>query len=303
MRSVFPIPAVIVTEPQPACVINSATAYLPVDINGFNNASSVAVRRPDIERCVDLAVEITDWYQASFPCEPDGKGVMKYQLKISNSGTDQARDVVLEISELLYKAPGFGVEAPDCDGLSCNWATLDAGASEWVLVSTDLFQIEQPVAYAIQAVVSSDIEDYPIENNTLVDEQTIVPFLKSSCAPPDLDFNIGGSAGGCFIATATYGSRLHPNVQILREFRDNILLDTRLGQQFVDFYYRHSPGMARYIAAHDSVRLIVRGLLLPVVFTVAYPWLALLILVLLSALLYKGWGFMRAISRQQIPIP
>ena len=77
MRSVFPIPAVIVTEPQPACVINSATAYLPVDINGFNNASSVAVRRPDIERCVDLAVEITDWYQASFACEPDGKSVMK----------------------------------------------------------------------------------------------------------------------------------------------------------------------------------------------------------------------------------
>ena len=61
--------------------------------------------------------------------------------------------------------------------------------------------------------------------------------------------------------------------------------------------------MARYIAAHDSVRLIVRGLLLPVVFTVAYPWQALLILVLLSALLYKSWGFMRAKSRQQVPIP
>jgi hypothetical protein len=183
---------------------------------------------------------------------------MKYQLKVSNRGTDEARDVVLEISETLYEAPGFSVETPGCDGLRCNWATLGAGADEWVLVSTDAFQIEQPVEHAIQAVVSSDIEDYPLENNSLVDQHTMVPFLKSSCQPPDLDFGIGGS--GCFIATAAYGSRLDPHVQILREFRDNVLLDTQWGKKIVDFYYRHSPGMAHYIAENDSLRLIDRGL-------------------------------------------
>jgi len=286
VRQVMSIPAIIVTEPQPACVINSATAYLPVDRNGDNNSSSIALLRPDIERCVDLGVEVTDWYQASFPCEPEGKGEMIYQLKISNSGTDQARNVVLEIAETLYKAPGFSMDAPNCDGLRCSWATLAAGADEWVTVSTDGLQIQEPTEHAIQVVVTSDIEDYPTENNSLIDQHTMEPFLKSTCNPPDLDFNIGGGGGGCFIATATYGSNLHPHVQILREFRDNVLLNTQWSRKVVEFYYRHSPELACYIAERNSLRMLTRGLLLPVVFTVAYPWQALLMFVLAFALLY-----------------
>jgi len=94
---------VIVTRPQPACVINSASAYVQADTDILNNVSSVALRRPDIERCVDLAVEVVDWYQLSFPCDSEGEGGMNYQLKISNSGLDEARNVVLEVSETLYK--------------------------------------------------------------------------------------------------------------------------------------------------------------------------------------------------------
>ena len=288
VKQVMSIPAIIVTEPQPACVINLATAYLSVDRDGSNNWSSIALRRPDIERCVDLSVEVSDWYQASFPCEPEGKGEMVYQLKIHNGGTDQARNVVLEISETLYKAPGFSVDAPNCEGLRCNWATIAAGADEWVAVSTDGFQIQEPTEHAIRVVVTSDIEDYPIENNLLIDQHTMEPFLKSTCNRPDFDFDIGGGGGGCFIATATYGSHLHPHVQILREFRDSVLMNTQWGRKVVEFYYRHSPDLACYIAERDGLRMLTRGLLLPVVFTVAYPWQALLIFILIFALLYTA---------------
>ena len=54
--------------------------------------------------------------------------------------------------------------------------------------------------------------------------------------------------GGCLIATATYGSELAPQVQMLREIRDNSLLQTESGSAFMEsfnqFYYSFSPGIA-----------------------------------------------------------
>ena len=51
--------------------------------------------------------------------------------------------------------------------------------------------------------------------------------------------------GGCLIATATYGSELAPQVQQLRELRDNQLLNTESGTAFMgtfnDIYYSFSP--------------------------------------------------------------
>jgi len=54
--------------------------------------------------------------------------------------------------------------------------------------------------------------------------------------------------GGCLIATATYGSELAPQVQQLRELRDNSLLQTESGTYFMnsfnEFYYSFSPAIA-----------------------------------------------------------
>ena len=56
--------------------------------------------------------------------------------------------------------------------------------------------------------------------------------------------------GGCLIATATFGSELSPQVQKLREIRDNSLMKTQLGSGFVEafngFYYSFSPTIADY---------------------------------------------------------
>ena len=56
--------------------------------------------------------------------------------------------------------------------------------------------------------------------------------------------------GGCLIATATYGSELAPQVQQLRELRDNRLLQTESGSTFMaifnDFYYSFSPMVADF---------------------------------------------------------
>ena len=56
------------------------------------------------------------------------------------------------------------------------------------------------------------------------------------------------NGGGCLIATAAYGSELSPQVQLLREIRDNQLLNTEAGSAFMgtfnNVYYSFSPAIA-----------------------------------------------------------
>jgi len=72
--------------------------------------------------------------------------------------------------------------------------------------------------------------------------------------------------GGCFIATAAYGTNTARQLDILREFRDTILLPNSLGAKFVTFYYRTSPPIANFISQHEVLRTVVRvGVVDPIV--------------------------------------
>ena len=79
--------------------------------------------------------------------------------------------------------------------------------------------------------------------------------------------------GGCFIATAAYGSGLAPEVLTLREFRNRYLLTNGPGQAFVEWYYRVSPPVAAFIAEHESLKTAVRWGLAPIVCSIKYPLL------------------------------
>jgi len=73
------------------------------------------------------------------------------------------------------------------------------------------------------------------------------------------------SGGGCFIATASYGSPMEPHVKLLRQFRDGFLFTNAMGRTFVRLYYIYSPPVADFISGHESLRMVVRWSLLPLV--------------------------------------
>jgi len=80
-----------------------------------------------------------------------------------------------------------------------------------------------------------------------------------------------GSSGplACFIATAAYGTSTAEQIDVLREFRDVVLLENSVGSQFVALYYRLSPAVADFIAGNNFLRTLVRELLVdPVVWVV-----------------------------------
>jgi hypothetical protein len=55
------------------------------------------------------------------------------------------------------------------------------------------------------------------------------------------------SNNSCFIATAAMGDYNHPIVMDLRSFRDNWILKHRWGMNFISWYYKHSPKVAKVI--------------------------------------------------------
>jgi len=77
------------------------------------------------------------------------------------------------------------------------------------------------------------------------------------------------SGGGCLIATAAYGSELAPQVQFLREVRDNKLLHTESGTSFMgtfnDFYYSFSPTIADYERENPVFKEIVKLAITPMI--------------------------------------
>jgi len=76
-------------------------------------------------------------------------------------------------------------------------------------------------------------------------------------------------SGGCLIATATYGTELAPQVQQLRELRDNSLLQTEAGTSFMstfnDFYYSFSPVIADYERENPVFREAVKIAITPMI--------------------------------------
>lgn len=74
-----------------------------------------------------------------------------------------------------------------------------------------------------------------------------------------------GSDSRCFIATAAYGSPLHPRVAALRSFRDRYLLTNKPGRLFVELYYGVSPSLANFILCHKTLRTLSCAVLRPLV--------------------------------------
>jgi len=74
-------------------------------------------------------------------------------------------------------------------------------------------------------------------------------------------FQVIQTTSGCFIATAAYGSPSAERLDVLREFRDCVLLESTAGSQFVGLYYRLSPPVADFISGNGFLRTLVRELL------------------------------------------
>ncbi|MDZ4859472.1 MAG: CFI-box-CTERM domain-containing protein, partial [Candidatus Hydrogenedentes bacterium] len=114
-------------------------------------------------------------------------------------------------------------------------------------------------------------------------------------------FGGGGGlpTGGCFIATAAYGSPFSAHLDTFRSFRDGILLKTAPGTALVNVYYTVSPSLADDVAGSPVLSFFVRAVLTPVAWAMEAPGMAAItmMLVMCGGL---GWRARRVRARATV---
>jgi hypothetical protein len=94
--------------------------------------------------------------------------------------------------------------------------------------------------------------------------------LKDGICVPEKPTKPGG---GCLIATAAFGSELAPQVQLLREVRDNVVFSTGAGTAFMtafnDAYYSFSPVVADWERQNPAFKEMVKTAITPMLSTLS----------------------------------
>ena len=108
------------------------------------------------------------------------------------------------------------------------------------------------------------IQNQKIIAEGTTEEQFGVVTINGNC---ESSFGSGSGGGGCLIATATFDSELAPQVQQLRELRDNTLLQTESGSIFMtgfnQFYYSFSPTIADWERQNPAFKEAVKVAITP----------------------------------------
>ena len=74
--------------------------------------------------------------------------------------------------------------------------------------------------------------------------QKVVSDIETGAGRMSIESKSGAT---CFVATATYGNQLHPNVIFLQKFRDLTLTRYRFGRSFIAWYWKSGPVLATFV--------------------------------------------------------
>jgi PKD repeat protein len=219
-------------------------------------------------------------YSAKVKITDDGgASIVSGPLSITaTSATNQLPTLSLTATPDSGPAPlevTFESNAIDADGtiIKYEWdfdgnGTIDATTSSNPLTH----EYQGQGTYTCKLKVTDD------DGATATDQYTIT--VNSNSSPDTYErpaLSSSADGGGCFIATAAYGSYMESHVMELRSFRDRYLLTNAIGRILVDVYYSTSPPIAKFISRHESLRFVTRLLLTPIVYGIKYPFLSIMV--------------------------
>lgn len=142
------------------------------------------------------------------------------------------------------------------------------------LIDKSRYYVQLEISESAKEAETGIIDTTPAESHKIFLEEKLEMLSPENSDEPEKIIEISeentNSGGGCLIATATYGTELAPQVQMLREIRDNSLMQTQSGQKFMngfnELYYSFSPTIAdlerKNSVFKETVRITITPLLI-----------------------------------------
>ena len=147
---------------------------------------------------------------------------------------------------IVITEPDYQIKNVNGGLISTITTSTDLEDSGWFFTSNSNGKIEGRYLFGTDSSVSKHDLIFSITNNKseYLGVQLERPVEVTESESPE------SPGGGCLIATAAFGSEMAPQVQFLREIRDNTVLQTESGSNFMasfnHFYYSFSPAIADY---------------------------------------------------------
>ena len=182
------------------------------------------------------------------------------ELKADGNGAEFLsfpKTVYIEPGQLIFVDITVTIPPENTNNVELN-PTISATESDQSESST-LINIQMKKTLSI--IISSQNKAKPeLENGLVITEPTDKTKIESK-------------SGGCLIATAAFGSELAPQVQYLRELRDNTVLGTQSGASFMtafnSFYYSFSPIVADWERQNPVFKEAVKISITPLITTLS----------------------------------
>lgn len=132
---------------------------------------------------------------------------------------------------------------------------------------TKLFSLPSTISAAVEVIEKMEYFDMISEVRSRFDtNKRTIKNIKSQLdavtnSSRSYSSSRSSSSGGCYIATMAYGDYDHPQVKILRKFRDETLATSLLGRSFISFYYATSPRLVKLLNNQEYINKLIRNLL------------------------------------------
>ena len=107
-----------------------------------------------------------------------------------------------------------------------------------------------------------------LRTNTMLDPSNVLGDQKREIIQKRRDIEREKRGNNCYIATMVYKDINHPNVCILRAFRDRTLINYKIGRFLISYYYKYSPSWVEFLRDKKMINSIIKFVLNRFVFII-----------------------------------
>ena len=182
-----------------------------------------------------------------------------FMVVTNGTKTKEVQEIIKSMMLMLDK--GF---KNDPFGYGCNFNEMMDRFDEY-LAKANMNEValvreftNKVVFYGMQ--VGLDLDD--ISNIAAISFKWMADRIEKMC------YTSENKSSGCYVATATYQDEFHPNVILLRDYRDRYLRNSLPGRLFIRFYYTFGPYAAYFPTHSKKIRTLSKQLIDAIVATI-----------------------------------